>query len=431
MRNVVTIVTGGTRGDVQPMLALALRLRTRGHSVRMVANPAFVPWIRSLGLEVECLEEPPALDGYAESTERITRSVWPFGAVAEVLRYKPGIPQLLDRVETFASESAVLVCSEASSFTLHVAEALRMPCVHVRFFPGWPTRSFPAPAVPLRTLGSAANLGSHLAFGVLYGVSNRKDINSWRQLRGLRAWRFAQAHREVESRGWPVLFAMSEALVPRSPDWAKNIQMTGFWYLDEQDTPLPPETEAFLNQSSLLVVSLGTLTVRAQRVLDAVIGAVSKLPVRCIITSPAGRETRNVAPNIQVTPPLPHGRLFRHASAVLHHSGAGTAAQAVRAGLPSVTIPMCGEQHFWARRLADRGLGTSPLNWRNVTADQIKRAVETVMTPGWGRDALENCRARILNEAGVDGAVAEIETLLEASTGGRSHSPVNAGHGEA
>jgi sterol 3beta-glucosyltransferase len=419
MRAPITLVAGGTRGDVQPLAALALRLRARGHAVRLAVNPTFLPWLSSLGLEAVSTEDAPAQQTFAEAARRTTRGPWPLSTLQEILRHKPGIAPMLDRLVELTAGSALLVCSEASSLTLHVADALGVPCVHIRFFPGWPTRSFPAPVIPVRTLGAPLNLASHLAFTALLGVSGGPDVNAWRQRRGLPAWDFTRAWREVERRGWPLLFALSEALVPRPRDWPAHARVTGFWFLDEPEASLPPEVERFLEEPGpVLAVSLGSnIGPRASRVTATVMEALGQLPVRSVFTGTWGAEEATsgvrVPANVRVTGPLPHALLLPRVAAVLHHAGAGTVAQAVRAGIPSIPFPMHGEQRFWALRLAESGLGTRPLHWRSSTARDVVRAVQRALKPDARRsEALARARARVRGEPGLDAAVAEVERAL-------------------
>lgn len=71
----------------------------------------------------------------------------------------------------------------------------------------------------------------------------------------------------------------------------------------------------------------------------------------------------------------PHALLFPRLGAVVHHAGAGTSAAALRAQVPSVTVPVTADQPFWAARLASIGAATDPVPFRSLTAERLADAL--------------------------------------------------------
>ncbi|WP_370686573.1 nucleotide disphospho-sugar-binding domain-containing protein, partial [Streptomyces viridochromogenes] len=76
---------------------------------------------------------------------------------------------------------------------------------------------------------------------------------------------------------------------------------------------------------------------------------------------------------------LPHALLFPRVAAVVHHAGAGTTAAALRAGAPSVPVPVTADQPFWAARLAATGAATEPVAFAGLTEERLAGALERVV----------------------------------------------------
>jgi sterol 3beta-glucosyltransferase len=106
----------------------------------------------------------------------------------------------------------------------------------------------------------------------------------------------------------------------------------------------------------------------------------------------------------------PHDQLFRHVTAVLHHGGAGTTGAALRAGLPMAICPFLGDQPFWARRIAELGVGPQPLDKRRLSIDTLTEALSATDDPHMRQRAAALGRM-IEAERGVDDAVALIEAI--------------------
>lgn len=108
----------------------------------------------------------------------------------------------------------------------------------------------------------------------------------------------------------------------------------------------------------------------------------------------------------------PHDWLFPHMVAVVHHGGAGTTAAGLRAGKPTVICPVVGDQPFWGRVIAERGLGPQPIPQRKLTADRLAAAIRTAVDdPAMGRRAAA-LAAQIRAEDAVRTAVALLEREL-------------------
>jgi UDP:flavonoid glycosyltransferase YjiC (YdhE family) len=102
---------------------------------------------------------------------------------------------------------------------------------------------------------------------------------------------------------------------------------------------------------------------------------------------------------------VPHSWLFPRMAAVVHHGGAGTTAAGLAAGLPSVVVPFHGDQPFWARRVADLGVGPAPIPRKKLTVDRLVRAIDAAVTDTAMRRRAADLGARISAEDGIARAV--------------------------
>jgi sterol 3beta-glucosyltransferase len=97
---------------------------------------------------------------------------------------------------------------------------------------------------------------------------------------------------------------------------------------------------------------------------------------------------------------------------VVHHGGAGTTAEGLRAGRPTVIVPFIVDQSFWGARVQSMGLGPAPIPRKRLTADRLAEAIHTAVTDAGIRQRAADCGVAIRAEHGVETAVALIERYL-------------------
>jgi vancomycin aglycone glucosyltransferase len=144
------------------------------------------------------------------------------------------------------------------------------------------------------------------------------------------------------------------------------------------DEGLPGKLRHFLEAGPAPVyVGFGSMTdpdpgSTTRRLLDAIAG----LGVRAVLSRGwAGLGDGPMPEDVFVTGPVSHAHLFPHVAVVVHHGGAGTTTTAARAGVPQVVVPHVLDQYYWAKRVADLGLGPPPLARRGLEPAGLVRAV--------------------------------------------------------
>jgi vancomycin aglycone glucosyltransferase len=174
--------------------------------------------------------------------------------------------------------------------------------------------------------------------------------------------------------------AADAALAPMPATPGRKIFQTGAWVLPDR-SPLPKDVEAFLAAGEAPVfVGLGSMPA-AENVSVPLIGAARAVGRRILVSRGwAGLDVIDDARDCLAIGEVSHELLFPRVAAVVHHGGAGTTAAAARAGIPQVVTPMFGDQPYWARRIADLGLGAT-VAYSAITQESLTDAVRLALDP--------------------------------------------------
>jgi sterol 3beta-glucosyltransferase len=242
-----------------------------------------------------------------------------------------------------------------------------------------------------------------------------RTINRWREeTLHLPPRRLLAGELERRGKHVPILICCSPRVVPPPADWAGPATMTGYWFLDGSRSWRPPIHLAdFLGAGPPPVYvgfgSLGGWT--SQRTVEAALSAVKRSGRRGVLATGAGRAPSGVPDDVCVIESAPHAWLFPRMAAVVHHGGAGTTAEGLRAGMPTVICPTTlNDQLFWGRRVRDLGVGPEPIPQRKLTAEALLRAIGISTGDARMRERAAALGEEIRAERGVARAVEVIET---------------------
>lgn len=409
-----SIHTLGTRGDMQPYLALALGFKARGHDVLIVAPAQFSDMASAEGVPFASLPaEFLAVLDKPEAKAVLGKSGSGFGAGFKLLKhYRHLMRGLLDA----EWEAARAFGPDA---ILHHAKALGAPNIAARLdvplflaspLPGFtPTRAFPTPILPFASLGPL-NRPSHAL--MIHG-------GNFLFAGAIRAWRAEVLEPPARGRPAPLagtLYGYSRHVLPKPADWGADVAVTGYWFLDRLDWSPDAELAAFLAAGEPPVyVGFGSMPGSdPQRLTGLIIEGLRRAGKRGVLATAGGALNADAtAEHVHVIAGAPHDRLFPLMHATLHHGGAGTTGAALRAGKPTAILPFIGDQPFWARRIAALGVGPQALDKRKMTEDDLA-AVFRAMDDASMRARASELGAAIRGEDGVAAAIDMIERRLAA-----------------
>lgn len=402
----VLLSTIGSRGDVQPLVALASELTALGQEARMCVPPDFRDWIDGLGIPVVPIG--PVLRPAAQAGP-------PAGQAAGQALLTPEQQHLLieDTLGTqFATIPAaaqgcgiILGAGVQQIAARSIAEMLGVPYIHVSYCPVTLPSPHHAPPPLWETEPAPAAAGNRALWAGdarCWNGAVGAALNSYRASSGLPPVTDVRSH-ILTDRPW---LASDPMLGPWPEPADTDVAQTGAWIApDRRD--LPTELAGFLEAGEPPIYfgfgsmpaphDLGQIMTRAARGLGR----------RAIVSRGwAGLSVPDGEPDCLSIGEVNQQALFRRVAAVVHHGGAGTTTTAAQAGAPQVVIPQRYDQHYWAQQIHRLGIGAahSPAV---PTVGSLRAALSQALRP----DTAARARA-VAAAVHTDGARAAAQSLI-------------------
>jgi sterol 3beta-glucosyltransferase len=406
-------LTVGSRGDVQPYIALGVGLKAAGHSVAVATADQFADFVTRFGLEhrpvsAEFMELANSQQG-AQAISGKTSS-----RLALMKQVMPMLRRMLDHAWRAAQDSQAIVYHPKALGGYHIAEKLNIPAFLAIAAPAFsPTREFANPLLTATNFGALLNRWSYGLLSFASIAPYRNMINQWRKdMLGLSPFKDDDV---LHGQRVPRLYFYSPQLLPTPADWDSSSMATGFWFLNQQNGWQPSaELARFLEAGPApIYVGFGSMPAEdAEAKTRIVVDAVRQSKQRAVMaTGRGGLAAQNGAKDIFVLDAAPHDWLFPRMSAVIHHGGAGTTGEGLRAGRPTVICPFFGDQPFWGKRVALAGVGPEPIPQKQLTTARLAQAIAATTDKGMCVRA-EALGAKIRAEQGVQRAVDVITRVL-------------------
>ncbi|HLH23650.1 MAG TPA: glycosyltransferase [Chloroflexota bacterium] len=372
----VLLSTIGSRGDVQPLVALALELMALGQEVRLCVPPDFRDWIESLGMPVTPIGPELRSTGRANPSAALPtpeqRRQLVEGTVATQF----------ETIAAAANGSDLIVGATALQIAApSVAERMGIPYVFAAYCPTvLPSPHHAPPVLAMRGDTPAPAMADYRA---LWAQDARRWNETWGALINLHRAALGLApvtdvrRHVLTDRPW---LAADPTLGPWPDPADQPVVQTGAWILPDT-RPLSPELEAFLDAGEPPVY-FGFGSIRAPEDLSRVMVQAARALGRRAIVSRGWAELALVddAPDCLAIGEVNQQALFTRVAAVVHHGGAGTTTAAARAGTPQVIIPQHYDQHYWAQRIQHLGIGTTHAPG-TPTIESLTSALEPALQP--------------------------------------------------
>ncbi|KAI0087753.1 hypothetical protein BDY19DRAFT_994648 [Irpex rosettiformis] len=422
-------LTIGSRGDVQPYIALGKRLKKDGHRVTIVTHVEYKEWITGFGLDHrEAGGDPGALMQLSVENKMFS----PQFIKQSLTTYRSWLDDLLRDAWKNCRDAEVLLESPYAMAGVHIAEALQIPYFRVCTMPWTKTTAFPHPFIgpPLET--PHANALSYVLFDNILWAATSGQVNRWRK-EYLKLDPTNMGHGPQSK--IPVLYNFSPAsvllaVVPKPLDWSDSKIECGYWFLDNPDPDwFAPESllrfmrEARQQNKPLVYIGFGSITVpNPQAMTEHIYQAVKKSGVRAIVSRGwSGRMAKKVQQDIEIPDEvyaidkIPHDWLFPQIDAALHHGGAGTTGASLRAGIPTLIKPWFGDQYFWASRVHQLGAG---LRVPSLRVSDLTHALTKATSDRIMKEKAAIVGQKIRSEDGCGVAMRAIYTYLPRATSG-------------
>jgi sterol 3beta-glucosyltransferase len=394
----ILLITAGSRGDVEPFVALARRAMDDGHTAQIAApdnsgaDAADLDY-RSLGVDYSRMIQDQGVSALAAM--RSYRSV-----------VKPAMHAVIVGAAHAAREFRpdVIVYHPKILSAPRIADALGIPHVLAELVPAMtPTRAFPAAGTVTMNLGplNRATYSAASAAGAMF----RTDVDAASAVVGL-----PRGHRDSPPAA--TLLPISSAILPRPADWPDTVHLTGPWTALGASSRTDAELDAFTDRGSFLYAGFGSMAMGdpGQRG-RAVVGAARARGERALVVTGLGGiavpdDIRG--DDVLVRRSVDHTAVLPRASAAIHHGGIGTVHAAVRSGTVSIVVPFIADQPFWGAQLHRRGLGPAPIRRNRLTAEHLSAALDEIPTYQVRVDAASE---RMREKDGTRAALRVIESL--------------------
>ncbi|CAH0057202.1 unnamed protein product [Clonostachys solani] len=386
----IVIQVVGSRGDVQPFIALGNELQRYGHRVRLATHDVFENFVRESNLEFYPIGGNPAeLMSYMVKNPGLIPSMKSLGA-GEIQQKRWMVQEMLEkfwhsclRPDTLTGLPFVadaIIANPPSFAHVHCAQALGIP-VHLMFTMPWSsTRAFPHPLANLKNVGSDPRVENYISYGIVEWLTWQglgDLINKWRRSIDLEEVAMFDAPMLTQTLKIPFTYCWSPALVPKPADWAAHIDVCGFFFRDAPKFSPPQDLAEFLRAGPPPVyIGFGSIVLdNPEKTIAIILDAVEATGARAIISKGWSDLAGSANENVYWIGDCPHEWLFQKVAAVVHHGGAGTTACGLRNGKPTTIIPFFGDQPFWGQMVAKAGAGPFPIPHKELSVDNLAEAI--------------------------------------------------------
>ncbi|KAI9703540.1 MAG: hypothetical protein M1820_005844 [Bogoriella megaspora] len=450
----VVIHVVGSRGDVQPFVALGKVLKeTYGHRVRLATHPVFHEFVTQNGLEFFNISGDPAeLMAFMVKNPGLMPGFDTLRS-GDVGKRRRGIADMLkgcwrscieagngmgvDTISLIEGNQApdatpepdaqpfiadAIIANPPSFAHIHCAEKLGIP-LHMMFTMPWsPTQAFPHPLANIQTSNADPHISNFMSYALV-------DMMTWQGLGDvINRFRHNSLGLEPISLMWgpgmlarlriPWTYCWSAALIPKPKDWAGNIFISGFYFLNLATNYDPPsDLREFLEAGPPPVyIGFGSIVVEDPNAMTKLIfEAVQKTGQRALVSKGwggFGADEFGIPEGVFMLGNVPHDWLFKHVSCVVHHGGAGTTAAGIAAGRPTVVVPFFGDQPFWGNMVNRGGAGPPPIPNKQLTAEKLADAILEALKPSSLEKAAE-LAATVNAEKGTDNGAVSFHQMLD------------------
>lgn len=373
----ITILTYGSRGDVQPFLPLSLQLMEAGHSVKLAAPLRFKNLVEESGITFSPLAGDPE-----DLSRRLNDAGHNFIKLLNAL-ISHSIQVGADvwrQTEEACKDADLIVHTFTHAVGAHtLAREKNIPDIHIQTFPMFtPTGDYPNIAMAHRLMPSLNRFTHEFSAKITWWAS-RLGFAQVRRRAGLAKrklyWPFDDDPLRPRT---PVLCAWSSTVLPASSDWPPRVHVTGYYFFVHNDSYQPlPELQTFLEAGETpICVSFGSMVNRDKERIDRIVReSLKQTGNRGIILSGWSGVEESFSNDLLYLEAAPHGWLLPRCKMVIHHGGAGTTAAGLSAGIPNIVVPFMGDQPFWGERVNAIGAGPKPILVKDLSVEKLTGAI--------------------------------------------------------
>jgi sterol 3beta-glucosyltransferase len=384
----ITILTTGSRGDVQPYIALGVELKKASQKVRLVGFENYGDWVKSFGLDYYPIKGDVSMVASSESMLEARTADNPLKLILSFNKLKSLVVDVQKDFFNACAGSDAIVYHPGAPIGYFAARHMGIPSILATPFPMTPTKEYPALIFYNSVrLGKGCNLFTHKLFEQVMWFASSSAVKQFLKKEfGSVPEHYGCPFGRQNTRTNPTIISCSNYVFPRPKDWSEHVISAGYWFLDEEaDWKPSADLLQFMHAGKPPVyVGFGSIAdpALAAQTTHLVVDALKQSGQRGILATgwKGMSKLDNVPEGIFILEEAPHAWLFPQMTAVIHHGGAGTTAAGLRAGVPSIIVPSSNDQFAWGRRIHELGAGSKPIPRKNLTVAKLADAIKQVMT---------------------------------------------------
>jgi sterol 3beta-glucosyltransferase len=407
----ITIAAIGSRGDVQPYIALGAGLQQAGFEASLSAPAMFGDLIGQYGLRHLPVSVNPQRIVEHPSMQAASRSRNPFLLMRSMFR--EGLPLIrtyLEEVYENCRGCDAVVLTQIPFGAFDAAEKRSIPFIQAGLGPVYPTAEFPMIGLNFPNLKIGfLNAFTYALYEQGMWMFFRSIQNSWRKEK-LRLPPLPLGGPGATIRkNAPTVLGCSPSVIPPPTDWPSGVHVTGYWFCEPPPGWQPPAgLAAFLEAGPAPVyVGFGSMPDAEVRKTTQLVLDVLRISGRrgVLLKGWSGLGLEALPETVFPLDSIPHSWLFPRMAAVVHHGGAGTTAAGLRAGIPSILTPYAADQFFWAKHVEELGVGPRSVSYHALTSNRLAEMIQQSVDDPVMRERAAALGRRIESEHGVDKAV--------------------------
>ena len=390
------IVAIGSRGDVQPYMALALGLMDRGHKVTLMAHENFKAFVEGFGISFYPLEGDVENILHSAEAHQVLQS----GRFIDFARY---MQKNIERTKLevtrdiwAGSENADVLVSSllALPWIFSIAEKMHKKWAIVQLnLPTVPTAAFPLAAIDFFDF-PAFNKLSYRLFEIFHWLNNKKPVNEFRQRLGLAPLK-TPIIQQIADQKILNIYCFSPALRARPSDWPSQADITGFLFLPKEKRKINPQEDippALLrwmeDGHDPIYIGFGSIPIpdpkKFERILTDILNSTTHRFIFCQGWSmPMDLPMHTRLFQIKS---VNHEWLFPRCRAAITHGGVGTTAAVLRAGIPLIIVSIIADQP-WMGKIIEAKLTGVHIPFRKLTKEKLLSAIADTETVEMRREA--------------------------------------------
>lgn len=390
----IAIFTLGSRGDVQPYIALGIEALKHNHEVVICTGESFKSFIEGNNIDFAKAD----LDLMALLQTKEGQEVFNNGRkhIIKAMKYakekvNSAYRKTMEQFYNCAKNADIIIYHPKALGAPDIAYRLNIPCISVSPVPFiYPIEEFPNLVISTKKdLGKKLNKLSY-AVTKYAEASNIKELNDFREnVLNLPKRKSGVYTYAINNTPIPIVYPVSKYLFEDIKTWDNKVYLPGFVFLENKEEKLDPKIEKFISKGSKpIVISFSSMPLKnPDKFKETLVKALNKINYRAIVLTGISGMHFEDEKNILAVPSAPHNLLFPLSKGIMHHGGVGTMASALKSGKPQLIMPFSVDQPFWAHRLYMLGYAIKPLSENTVTADILAKAFMEMDEPKYVTNA--------------------------------------------